>query len=71
MRQLTYGQSKVISGNVSKLPMRQLTISFIIRPYFQLSKLPMRQLTRSNGIADEKNFSKLPMRQLTGRKREQ
>ena len=31
----------------SKLPMRQLTISFIIRPYFQLSKLPMRQLTNS------------------------
>ena len=45
MRQLTATARPTCISMISKLPMRQLTLSRAIKPRKILSKLPMRQLT--------------------------
>ena len=55
---------------VSKLPMRQLTLTLISNLPISFSKLPMRQLTKGSELGFDGEFSKLPMRQLTMRRGE-
>ena len=65
MRQLTTAGMKHERSKISKLPMRQLTITFPWMSAFYISKLPMRQLTALMCGMNGAEISKLPMRQLT------
>jgi len=65
MRQLTVVTIFVRAGEVSKLPMRQLTYEGQSNSFCTISKLPMRQLTYYGTIYMSIKLSKLPMRQLT------
>ena len=58
------------NGQISKLPMRQLTQAGGHIIVWFVSKLPMRQLTRPPMLAIGTRISKLPMRQLTERNTE-
>ena len=66
MRQLTFSIDDDRSFFLSKLPVRQLTFTFMMLPLEIISKLPMRQLTRFCTPSHSASLSKLPMRQLTG-----
>ena len=65
MRQLTGLPFIDRLDELSKLPMRQLTIHCAFQTAQPISKLPMRQLTMRQLTLQGAILSKLPMRQLT------
>ena len=52
-------------GNISKLPIRQITADSNSSELPRVSKLPIRQITPAGASGDGSNFSKLPIRQIT------
>ena len=50
---------------ISKLPIRQITLTHDVLIAFEISKLPIRQITHADGSSVGQSFSKLPIRQIT------